>query len=112
MSFARAGRAALRAGSRGRARKARPEHFGQLGFHVPVADVLVRDEEHDGPAIGILVAESRGRSMVEYALRGRNRPLAVSTCAGLPDKVREPLPAADDLARIADCVPNPSHPTG
>ncbi|MFG2407594.1 PDDEXK nuclease domain-containing protein [Streptomyces brevispora] len=112
MSFARAGRAVLRAGSRGRARKAYPEHVGQLGFYVPVADLLVRDEEHDGPTIGILVAESRDRSMVEYALRGRSRPLAVSTCAGLPDKVREPLPAADDLARIADGVPNPSHPTG
>ncbi|MFB7557597.1 PDDEXK nuclease domain-containing protein [Streptomyces brevispora] len=112
MSFARAGRAALRAGSRGCTRKAHPEHFGQLGFYVPVVDNLVRDKEHDGPTIGILISESRDRSMVEYALRGHNQPLAVSTYAGLPEKVREPLPAADDLARIADGVPNPSHPTG
>ncbi|SCD70035.1 hypothetical protein GA0115234_104252 [Streptomyces sp. DvalAA-43] len=44
--------------------------------------------------------------MVEYALRGHNQPLAVSTYAGLPDRVRELLPSAEDLSRIADGVLN------
>ncbi|MFI6650970.1 YhcG family protein [Streptomyces sp. NPDC050529] len=85
-------------------RKAHPEHFGQLGFYVSVVDGLVRDKEHDAPTIGILIAESRDRSMVEYALGSYNQPLAVSTYAGLPDRVRKFLPAAEDLSRIADDV--------
>lgn len=44
--------------------------------------------------------------MVEYALRGCNTPPAVSTCAGPPEKVRELLPSAEDLSRIADHVLN------
>lgn len=87
-------------------RKAHPEHFGQLGFYVSVVDDLVRDKQFDGPTVGILIAESRDRSMVEYALRGHNQPLAVSTYAGLPDRVRELLPSAEDLSRIADGVLN------
>ncbi|SFY36642.1 Protein of unknown function [Streptomyces atratus] len=76
------------------------------GAHVSVVDDLVRDKEFDGPPIGILIAESRDRSTVEYALRGYSRPLAVSTYAGLPDRVRELLPSAEDLSRIADGVLN------
>lgn len=91
-------------------RKAHPEHFGQLGFYVSVVDDLVRDKDHDRPTIGILIAESRDRSMVEYALRGYNQPIAVSTYAGLPDRVRKLLPAAEDLSRIADDVLNPPEP--
>ncbi|MFB8031547.1 hypothetical protein ACFC5Z_01030 [Streptomyces sp. NPDC056004] len=59
-----------------------------------------------GPTIGILIAENRDRSMAEYALRGHNQPLAVGTYAGLPDRVRELLPSAEDLSRIADGVLN------
>ncbi|MFC5917368.1 PDDEXK nuclease domain-containing protein [Streptomyces pulveraceus] len=70
-----------------------------------------RDKECDGPTVGILIAESRDRSMVEYALRGYNQPLAVSTYAGLPDRVRELLPSAEDLSRIADGVLNTPHTT-
>jgi predicted nuclease of restriction endonuclease-like (RecB) superfamily len=92
-------------------RKAHPEHFGQLGFYVSVVDDLVRDKEVDGPTVGILIAESRDRSMVEYALRGHNQPPAVSTYAGLPDRVRELLPSAEDLSRIADGVLNTPHTT-
>ncbi|MFJ8854190.1 hypothetical protein [Streptomyces sp. NPDC102437] len=33
-------------------------------------------------------------------------PPAVGTCAGLPDSVRELLPSAEDLSRIADGVLN------
>ncbi|MEU9318884.1 DUF1016 N-terminal domain-containing protein [Streptomyces sp. NPDC048295] len=36
----------------------------------------INNKESDGPTIGILIAESRDRSMVEYALRGHNQPPA------------------------------------
>ncbi|MET9975521.1 YhcG family protein [Streptomyces microflavus] len=92
-------------------RKARAEHFGQLGFYVSVVDDLVRDKERDEPTLGILIAESRDRAMVEYALRGYNTPLAVSTYAGLPEGVRQLLPSAEDLSRIADGVLNAPAPS-
>lgn len=50
--------------------------------------------------------------MVEYELRGYNQPLAVRTYAGPPDRVRDLLPAAEDLSRIADGVLNPPEPHG
>ncbi|MGW1407920.1 PDDEXK nuclease domain-containing protein [Streptomyces sp. NPDC002403] len=74
-------------------RKAHPEHFGQLGSHVPVVDDPVRDKEFDGPTVGIPLAGSRDRPMVEYALRGRNQPPAVSTYAVRPTACASCCPA-------------------
>ncbi|MGW7412632.1 PDDEXK nuclease domain-containing protein [Streptomyces sp. NPDC054863] len=85
-------------------KRAHPEHFGQLGFYVSVVDDRLRDKEVDGPTLGILIAESRDRSIVEYALRGYSQPLAVSTYAGLPQQMRELLPSTEDLSRVADKV--------
>lgn len=41
---------------------------------------------------------------VPNPLRGYSKPLAVSTYAGLPARVQELLPTAEDLSRIADDV--------
>ncbi|MEV6133559.1 hypothetical protein AB0M05_43305 [Streptomyces violaceusniger] len=56
------------------------------------------------PALGILIAKSRDKGTIEYALRSDNAPLAVSTCAALPPHVRELMPSAEDLSRIADDI--------
>lgn len=83
---------------------AAPEHLGQLNFYVNVVDDLMRRPEHDdGPTIGILLAATRDDVVVEYALRGFDTPLAVSTyttAAALPDDVREALPSVEDLAAV------------
>lgn len=84
--------------------KARPAHLGQLGFYVTVVDDLVRDKERDDPTLGILIAKSRDKGTIEYALRSNNAPLAVSTYAALPPHVRELMPSAEDLSRIADDI--------
>ncbi|MFD8511974.1 PDDEXK nuclease domain-containing protein [Streptomyces antimycoticus] len=75
-----------------------------LGFYVTVVDDLVRDEERDDPTLGILIAKSRDKGTIEYALRSNNAPLAVSTYAALPPHVRELMPSAEDLSRIADDI--------
>lgn len=85
-------------------RKAEPEHIGKLGFYTAVVDDVLRDAEVDGPTIGILIAGSRDRAMVEYSLRGHNQPLAVSSWSGVPERVRALLPSAEDLTRVADAV--------
>lgn len=85
-------------------KEAEAAHVGQLGFYVTVVDDLIRDRERDDPTLGILIAESRDRGVVEYALRSNNAPLAVSTYAGLPPEVRELMPSEEDLSRLADGV--------
>jgi predicted nuclease of restriction endonuclease-like (RecB) superfamily len=81
-----------------------PEHLGQLNFYVNVVDELMRRPEHDdGPTIGILLAATRNDVVVEYALRGYDTPLAVSTyttTAALPDDVRAALPSVEDLTDV------------
>jgi predicted nuclease of restriction endonuclease-like (RecB) superfamily len=83
---------------------AAPAHLGQLSFYVNVVDDLMRRPEHDdGPTIGILLAATRNDVVVEYALRGFDTPLAVSTyrtTAALPDEVRAALPSVEDLTDV------------
>jgi len=83
---------------------AAPEHLGQLNFYVNVIDDLMRRPEHDdGPTIGILLAATRNDVVVEYALRGFNAPLAVTTyrtTAALPDEIRQALPSVEDLTDV------------
>lgn len=55
-----------------------------------------RPEYGDGPTIGILLVTNRNDVVVEYALRGYDTPLAVSTYTthqALPGKVRDALPS-------------------
>lgn len=83
---------------------AAPEHLGQLNFYVNVVDDLLRRPEHgDGPTIGILLAATRNDIVVEYALRGLDAPLAVSTyttSAALPEDLRRALPSVEELSDI------------
>lgn len=83
---------------------AEPEHLGKLHFYVNAVDDLLRKPEHgDGPTIGILLAADRDDVVVEYALRGYDTPLAVSTYTthqALPADVRAALPSPDDLGDV------------
>lgn len=81
--------------------KAHPSHLGQLSFCVGAVDRFLRDPERDDQTLGILIAESQDETTVEFALQLQNQPLAVSTYAALPSRVRELMPSSDDLSRIA-----------
>lgn len=87
---------------------AEPEHLGKLNFYVNAVDDLLRRPEYgDGGSIGILLAADRDDVVVEYALRGMDTPLAVSTYTthhALPDEVRPALPSPDDLADVVQDV--------
>lgn len=81
--------------------EAQPSHLGQLGFYVAAVDRFLRAPERDDQTLGILVAESRDETIVEFALQLQNQPLAVSTYATLPPGVRELMPTSEDLPRVA-----------
>lgn len=80
--------------------RAHPSHLGQLGFYVTAVDRLLRDPERDDRTLGILIAESKDETVVEFALQSQNQPLAVSAYAALPPGVRELMPSSEDLSRI------------
>ncbi|GAA1377513.1 PDDEXK nuclease domain-containing protein [Streptomyces beijiangensis] len=84
--------------------RAEPEHFGKLNFYLTVADDLIRDPEHDGPTIGLLVAANHDPAVAEYALARSGGPMAVATWTGVDAEAQKALPSAEDLARVADDV--------
>ena len=56
----------------------KPEYAGKLNFYLSAADALLRTAS-DAPTVGLLLCESRGKSIVEYALRDVAKPIGVST---------------------------------
>ena len=55
-----------------------PEFSGKMNFYVMAVDELLRHPD-DLPTIGIILCKSKDRTVAEYALRGVNKPISVST---------------------------------
>jgi hypothetical protein len=51
----------------------KPDHMGQLNFHLTAIDALVRDPKHDAPTICILLCKTKKKTIMEYALCGNLR---------------------------------------
>lgn len=82
----------------------KPEYAGKLNFYLSVADDLLRTAQ-DAPTIGLLLCESRGQSIVEYALRDVAKPIGVSTfrvTRQLPEALRSEVPSIEDLQGIVE----------
>lgn len=77
----------------------KPEYAGKLNFYLSAADALLRTNS-DAPTLGLLLCESRGKSIVEYALRDVAKPIGVSTyrvTRQLPELLRDEIPSIEDL---------------
>ena len=75
------------------------EYAGKLNFYLSASDALLRTAS-DAPTIGLLLCESRGKSIVEYALRDVAKPIGVSTyrvTRQLPEPLRDEIPSIEDL---------------
>lgn len=62
---------------------------GQMNLYLSAVDDLLKHPD-DQPAIGLLLCKSRSKLVVEYALRGMEKPIGV---AGWKTKLVEKLPA-------------------
>jgi predicted nuclease of restriction endonuclease-like (RecB) superfamily len=62
---------------------------GQMNLYLSAVDDLLRHPD-DQPAIGLLLCKSRSKLVVEYALRGMEKPIGV---AGWKTRLVETLPA-------------------
>lgn len=66
---------------------------------------LVRDPKADNPTIGIILCKSKKKTMVEYALRGVQTPMGVSTYRTSPELPKEfaaLLPSIESLTAELD----------
>ena len=78
--------------------KFEPSYSGQINFYVNVVDDLLRHPD-DQPTIGMVLCRSKENTIVEYALRGVNTPIGVSTHSieELPEEFQESLPTVERL---------------
>ena len=82
----------------------KPEYAGKLNFYLSAADALRRTTS-DAPTVGLLLCESRGKSIVEYALRDVAKPIGVSTyrvTRQLPEPLRDEIPSIEDLQGVVE----------
>lgn len=92
----------------------RPEYSGKMNFYVAAVDDLLRHPS-DQPTIGIILCKSKKKTLVEYALRNLETPIAVSSHR-LPEPLQQNLPSIEQLkmeletaaSEIIDADGNPS----
>jgi hypothetical protein len=78
-----------------------PEHAGKMNFYLCALDEHLRRDD-DEPSIGLILCKERNRVVVEYALRGPNRPIGVAAyrlTSTLPPGLRGSLPSPEELQR-------------
>ncbi|MCA9432622.1 MAG: DUF1016 domain-containing protein, partial [Candidatus Omnitrophica bacterium] len=76
-----------------------PDHVGKLQFYLAAVDTQIRHPE-DRPSIGIVLCQSRNRTVVEYTLRDTGKPIGVSeyrTLERLPEGLEKDLPTSQQL---------------
>ena len=77
----------------------KPEFAGKLNFYTAVVDGEVKAKE-DNPTIGILICKSKNDLIVEYALKGVEKPLGISEyelTEILPKEFKSSLPTVEEL---------------
>ncbi|MBZ9752706.1 PDDEXK nuclease domain-containing protein [Deinococcus sp. HMF7604] len=87
----------------------RPEYVGKMNFYLSAADDLLRHEQ-DAPSIGLLLCRTQNKVIAEYALRGVDKPLGVSTyqlAESLPAELEGSLPSIEALEQeLATLTPH------
>ena len=78
-----------------------PAFVGQMNFYLSAVDDLMRRAE-DEPTIGLLLCKSKERLVVEYALRGVNKPMGVAQwetrlVESLPTELKGSLPSVEEI---------------
>ena len=82
----------------------KPEYIGQLSFYVTAVDETLR-KELDYQTIGLLLCKGKDKLSVEWALKGTNTPIGVTSYElrnELPKDVLEKLPTEEDINKHID----------
>lgn len=79
----------------------KPEYAGKMNFYCNVVDDKLRHAS-DQPTIGLILCQQPNRVLAEYALRGVDKPIGVSSyelTRALPATLQSSLPSIEDLER-------------
>jgi predicted nuclease of restriction endonuclease-like (RecB) superfamily len=72
------------------------EFGGKMNLYLSIVDDQLRTEG-DNPSLGLILCRGKNGLIVEYALRGMDRPIAVSDYQLLPPAVAAALPSPEDI---------------
>ncbi|MBU2614133.1 MAG: DUF1016 domain-containing protein, partial [Elusimicrobia bacterium] len=81
-----------------------PEHVGKMQFYLAALDSKVR-EKGENPSIGIILCKDKKHTIVEYALKESNKPIAVAKyrmTPTLPKNLQKELPAPEQIRKLFD----------
>lgn len=84
----------------------KPEYIGQLSFYVTAVDETLRKEQ-DNQTIGLLLCKGKDKLSVEWALKGTNNPIGVSSYEVknvLPKEILDKLPTEEDINKHIDII--------
>ena len=82
----------------------KPEYIGQLSFYVTAVDETLRKEQ-DSQTIGLLLCKGKDKLSVEWALKGTNNPIGVTSYEvrnELPKEILDRLPTEEDINKFMD----------
>lgn len=77
----------------------KPEYAGKLNFYLSTVDAQLKTPE-DKPTIGVLLCKTPNETIVEYALRGIDKPMGVADFAlnsALPKNLKSEMPTIEEL---------------
>ena len=84
----------------------RPEYAGKMNFYLSLLNEQLK-KPHEQSSIGIIICQSKQRTVVEFALRDVNKPIGVATYTltdTLPAELRPFFPSNEELVRRLDAV--------
>lgn len=79
----------------------KPEYAGKMNFYCSVVDDVLKHPT-DAPTIGLILCQEQNRILAEYALRGVDTPIGVSTfelTRALPTELESSLPSIEQIER-------------
>ncbi len=79
----------------------KPEFIGQLSFYTTAVDETLKKEQ-DNQTIGLLLCKGKDKLSVEWALKGTNSPIGVTSYEvrnEIPKEIRDKLPTEEDINR-------------
>lgn len=82
----------------------KPDYIGQLSFYVTAVDETLRKEQ-DSQTIGLLLCKGKDKLSVEWALKGTNTPIGVTSYEvrnKLPQEILDKLPTEEDINKHID----------
>lgn len=89
----------------------KPEYAGKLNFYCNVVDDQLRHAS-DQPTIGLILCQTKDQVLAEYALRGIDKPIGVSSyelTRALPASLKSALPTVEEIE--AELASRPAKPS-